>query len=199
MNLGMKRIVSAFVVAVALFASRVFALTGADTAALKQLTKDYASWDYSGRPVEFRQRLDYKSFEDQRQILLKLADIEWNGVWGDYWRRLGVSDLKTLREFTPKEFWVRFNSKFKPMDATRGSAGGGRIGVDIHTITEARGYAYVVYQVTHFGRDLASDDNFEVLRARFSDGEWRLVALPRVTAALRRQLATAQAKKRSGG
>ena len=50
MNLGMKRIVSAFVVVVALFASRVFALTDADTAALKQLTKDYASWDYSGVP-----------------------------------------------------------------------------------------------------------------------------------------------------
>ena len=194
----MKRTLLVFFAAAALFASPACALTDADTAALKQFTKDYASWDYSGRPVEFRQRLDYKSFEEQRQILLKLADIEWNGVWGDYWRRLGVSDLKTLRAFTPKDFWVRFNSVFKPRGGTSGSAGTGRTGVDIHAITEARGYAYVVYQVTHFGRDLPSDDNFEVLRARWSDGEWRLVALPRVTAALHRQLETVQAKKRSG-
>lgn len=193
----MKRHVFVFVVAVALFVSRAFALTDADAAALKQLTKDYASWDYTGRPVEFRQRLDYKSFEEQRQILLKLAEIEWNGMWGDYWRRLGVSDLKTLRGFTPKEFWVRFHSKLKPRDAAHGTAGGGRTGVEIHAITEARGLAYVVFQVSHFGRDLPSDDNFEVLRARWSDGEWRMVALPRVTGALRLQLEAAQAKKRS--
>jgi hypothetical protein len=193
----MKRILLVFFAAAALFASPAFALTDADTAALKQLTKDYASWDYSGHPVGFRQRLDYKSFEEQRQILLKLAEIEWNGLWGDYWRRLGVNDIRTLRALAPKGFWVRFNSVFKPRGGTPGSAGTGRTGVDIHAITEARGYAYVVYKVTHFGRDLPSDDNFEVLRARCSDGEWRLVALPRVTADLRRQLEAVQAKKRS--
>jgi hypothetical protein len=191
----MKRIASIFFVAVALFVSRAFALTDADIAALKQLTKDYASWDYSGHPVAFRERLDYKSFEEQRQILLKLAELQWNGIWGDYWRGLGVNDLKTLRAFTPKEFWVRFNGVIKPMGGAPGKKGIGRVGVDIHAITEARGLAYVVYQVTHFGKDLASDDNFEVLRARLVDGEWRLVALPRVTGALRRQLQAAQRKK----
>jgi hypothetical protein len=59
----------------------------------------------------------------------------------------------------------------------------------------ARCIAYVVYQVTHFGKDLASDDNFEVLRARWSDGEWRVNALPRVTGALRRPLDAARGKK----
>lgn len=195
----MKRTLLAFFTVVALYASPAFALTDDDIAALKQLAKAYASWDYTGRPVEFRQRLDYKSFEEQRQVLLKLADIEWNGVWGEYWRRLGVSDITTLRALSPKDFWVHFNSVLKPRGGAPGSAGTGRTGVEIHAITEARGLAYVVYQVSHFGKNLASDDNFEVLRARLVDGEWRLVALPRVTAALRRQLEAAQARKRSGG
>lgn len=193
----MKRTVLACSAAIALLVSRAFALTDADTAALKQLTKDYASWDYSGRPVEFRQRLDYKSFEEQRQILLKLAETEWNGTWGDYWRRLDVKDLKTLRAFTPKEFWVLFHSKLKPRDATGGKSGSGRIFVDIHAVTEARGLAYVVYQVSNFGRNPPTDDSFEILRARWSDGEWRLVALPRITTALRRQLDAAKAKQRT--
>ncbi len=193
----MKRTVFVWFAAVALSVSRAFALTDDDTTALKQLTKDYASWDYSGHPVSFRERLDYKSFEEQRHLLLKLAEIQWNGIWGDYWRRLDVGDLKTLRGFTPEEFWIRFNSVVKPTGGAGGKTGTGRTGVNVHAITEAGGLAYVVYQVRHFGKDIPSDDNFEVLRARRVDGEWRVLALPRVTAALRRQLEAAQSRKRS--
>ena len=63
---SMNRLVVAFAVFLTLFAERAIALTDADVAQLKQLTKDYAAWDFSGRPVEFRERLDYESFEDQR-------------------------------------------------------------------------------------------------------------------------------------
>ena len=53
----MKRTALVFFSSVALFTTPLFALTNADTTALKQLTKEYASWDYSGRPVKFRERL----------------------------------------------------------------------------------------------------------------------------------------------
>ena len=190
----MKRTALVFFSAVALFTTPLFALTNADTAALKQLTKEYASWDYSGRPVKFRERLDYDSFEEQRRILLKLAEIQWNGFWGEYWRRRDVGDLKTLRAFSPREFWRRYHRGLAPAPGGKSS---GRISVDVQAITEARGLAYVVYQITHAGRDLASDDTFQVLRARPVGGEWRLVAFPRITATLRRQLEAAQAKART--
>ena len=193
----MKRAVFAFTAAVALFAHTAFALTNADQAALKQLTNEYASWDYSGRPVEFRQRLDYDSFEEQRRILLKLAEVQWSGFWGDYWRRRGVNELKALRAFSPRDFWLRYHSGLESGRGKHGGASVGRISVDVHAITEARGLAYVVYQFAHEGRDVASEDNFQVLRARWSDGEWRLVAFPRITATLRRQLEAAQAKKKT--
>ena len=90
-----------------------------------------------------------------------------------------------------------FHSKLKPRDATGGKSGSGRISVEIHAVTEARGLAYVVYQVSNFGRNPPTDDSFEILRARWSDGEWRLVALPRITTALRRQLDAAKAKQRT--
>ncbi len=189
----MKRLVFAFILS--LLAPRAFALTNADTAALKQLTREYASWDYSGRPVLFRERLDYPSFEEQRRILLKLAEIQWKGFWGDYWRRRGVKELETLRGFSPRDFWLRYHSVLEPAPGSPASTGRGRISVDVHAITDARGLAYVVYQTTHAERDLASEDQFQVLRARWSDGAWRLVAFPRITTTLRRQLAAAQARK----
>ncbi len=185
-----------FAIAVALLSHPAFALTKEDTAALKQLTREYASWDYSGRPVEFRERLDYPSYEEQRRILLKLAKVQWNGFWGDYWRRRGVKELSSLGSFSPREFWLRYHSVLETGRGIHGGASTGRISVDVHAITEARGFAYVVYQFAHAGRDLSSEDNFQVLRARWSDGEWRLVAFPRITATLRRQLESAQAKKK---
>ncbi|MEQ1860563.1 MAG: hypothetical protein ABMA13_11565 [Chthoniobacteraceae bacterium] len=190
----MKRTAFVLAFAFALTVHSALALTNADLAALKQLTKEYASWDYSGRPVAFRERLDYPSFEEQRKILLKLAEVQWRGFWGDYWRRRDVGDLKTLRAFAPRDFWLRYHSGLAPAS---GGAKTGRISVEIHAITEARGLAYVVYQAAHAERDLATEDSFQVLRARFSDGEWRMVALPRITATLRRQLDAAQAKKPS--
>ncbi|MGB8169588.1 MAG: hypothetical protein WCF18_18955 [Chthoniobacteraceae bacterium] len=146
-------------------------------------------------PVEFRELLDYPSYEEQRRILLKLAEVQWSGFWGDYWRRRGISDLKSLRALSPKDFWRRYHSVLEPRPGTHEGASTGRISADVHAVTEARGLAYVVYQFAHSGRDLASEDNFQVLRARWSDGAWRLVAFPRITAILRRQLEAAQARK----
>ena len=87
----MKGFILALAATVALPASPALELSNADSAALIKLTKEYASWDYSGRPVEFRERLDYDSFDEQRRILIKLSENGWNGFWGDYWRRRGVA------------------------------------------------------------------------------------------------------------
>jgi hypothetical protein len=188
----MKRRISVFIFFIALCAQPLVALTDADAVALKQLTKEYVSWTYSGRPVEFRQRLDYKSFEEQRQILLKLAEIQWGGIWGDYWRRHGVNDLNTLRALSPKDFWIRFHSVVKADSDGKKEA---ETSVAVHAITEARGDAYVIYQAAYPSLNREHEDRIEVLRAHLSEGEWRLVAFPNVTAALRRQLQTAQSKK----
>jgi len=89
----MKPLFALFLALVALSASAAPGLTAADEAALRQLTKDYAAWDDSGRPVKFRERLDYASYEEQRGILIQLAERQWSGFWGDYWRRREVGDL----------------------------------------------------------------------------------------------------------
>ncbi|MEO6786536.1 MAG: hypothetical protein ABI318_10425 [Chthoniobacteraceae bacterium] len=183
--------------ALLLFPCAAFPLTSADEAALRQLTKQYSSWTYSGRPIEFPNRLDYDSFEEQRRILIKLAELEWGGIWGDYWRRHDVNDLKTLRAFSPKEFWLHFHSSLRPLPAGRGTSSPGRTPVEVHAITEARGLAYVIYQVSHPPRAFDTDDDLRVLRARWSDGEWRLVAFPNITAKLRRELDAASVKKHS--
>ncbi len=184
----MKTFLSLTLAFVALCASAAPALTSADQAALRQLTKEYASWDYSGRPVKFRERLDYESYEEQRRILIQLAERQGSGFWGDYWRRREVGDLKTLRAFSPRDFWLRYHSGLDPLRSDPDSAGSGRISIDIHAITEARGLAYVIYQVRYPARLVPNEGAFQVLRARWNDGEWRLVAFPRVTAFLRRQL-----------
>ena len=184
----MKAFFSLALAFIALSASAASALTPADHAALRQLTKEYASWDYSGRPVKFRDRLDYDSYEEQRRILLQLAERQWNGFWGDYWRRREVGDLKTLRAFSPRDFWLRYHSGLDPLRSDPETAGSGRISIDIHAVTEARDLAYVVYQVRFPARSVQNEGAFQVLRARWNDGEWRLVAFPRVTAFLRRQL-----------
>jgi hypothetical protein len=191
----MKRTLCIFAVAAAQFTRGAFALTDSDAAALKRLTEEYVLWDYSGRPVEFRERLDYESFEEQRGILLKLAEIQWDGVWGDYWRKLGVKDLATLRALSPKDFWVRFHSVVKPGRGSEGKPRAKHITVDIHAMTEARGVSYVIYQAGYPSRAPAAKGNIEVLRARWSEGEWRVLAIPRVTAALRKQLDEAEKKK----
>ena len=193
---SMNRLVAAFAVFLTLFAHRAIALTDADAAQLKQLTKEYAAWDYSGRPVKFRERLDYESYEDQRGILIQLAERQWNGFWGDYWRRRGVVDPKALSAFSPREFWLRYHSGLDPLRSEPEAAGTGRISAEIHAITEARGLAYVIYQARHSERRLPREGAFQVLRARRIDGEWRLVAFPRVTAFLRAQLEAAQVRKR---
>jgi hypothetical protein len=192
----MKGVLLALLSALLLFPHAAFSLTSADEAALKKLTKDYASWAYSGRPVAFRNRLDYDSYEEQRRLLIKLAEIQWGGLWGDYWRRHGVKDLKTLSALSPKEFWLQFHSSFRPSETDGHNPSPGRTSVDVHAITEARGLAYVIYQASHMNRSSLGDDDFLVLRARWSDGEWRLVAFPNVTAKLRRELDAASAKKR---
>ncbi|MEO6750354.1 MAG: hypothetical protein ABIP85_01120 [Chthoniobacteraceae bacterium] len=193
----MKRVLLAALFTLLIFPASVFSLTDADEVALKQLTKEYASWVYSGRPIEFRNRLDYESYEEQRRILIKLAELQWRGTWGDYWRRHGVDDLRALRTFSPKEFWLHFHSTLRPSPSDRGSSNSLRTSVEVHAITEARGIAYVIYQVAHPSRAFESDDDFLVLRAHRSDGEWRLVALPSVTAKLRRELDAAAVKKNS--
>jgi hypothetical protein len=192
MNSTIIRSFSAFTFFIALFAQPLLALTDADAVALKELTKQYVSWTYSGRPVEFRQRLDYQSFEKQRQILLKLADIQWGGIWGDYWRRREVNDLKALRALSPKDFWMRFHSVVKADIEGRNEA---ETSVAVHAITEARGDAYVIYQARYPALNRENEDRIEVLRAHLSEGEWRLLAFPNVTADLRRQLQAAQSKK----
>ena len=172
----------------ALSASAASALTPADESALRQLTQEYAAWDYSGRPVKFRERLDYGSYEEQRGILLQLAERQWNGFWGDYWRRREVGDLETLRAFSPRHFWLGYHSGLDPLRSDPETSGTGRISIEIHAITEARGLAYVIYQARHTERRLPAEGAFQVLRARNIDGDRRLVAFPRVTAFLRQQL-----------
>jgi len=184
----MKTLLSLVLALVSVSASAAPALTSADHTALRQLTKEYASWDYSGRPVKFRERLDYESYEEQRRTLLQLAERQWNGFWGDYWRRREVGDLKTLRAFSPRDFWLRYQSGLDPLRSDPETSGTGRISIEIHAITEARGLAYVIYQARHSERRLPAEDAFQVLRARNIDGDWRLVAFPRVTALLRQQL-----------
>ncbi|MEO6739008.1 MAG: hypothetical protein ABIP20_02080 [Chthoniobacteraceae bacterium] len=191
----MKRVLLALLPALLLFPHFAFSLAASDEAALRQLTKEYASWSYSGRPIEFCNRLDYNSFEEQRRILIKLAELQWSGLWGDYWRRHDVNDLKTLRTFSPKDFWFHFHSSFRPVPENRRHFLLRRTSIEVHAITEARGCAYVIYQATHGSRASESDDDLLVLRARWSDGEWRLVALPGVTAKLRRELDAASSKK----
>src|ERR1700709_841816 len=131
----MRRFIAILAVILA-FSHGAIGLTAADSAALEQFTKDYVSWSYCGRPVEFRERLDYKSFEEQRMVLLKLAEIQWNGVWGDYWRRNGVKDIQALRKLSPKESWIHFHDVVKPAGTDKQESA---ISVDIHAITEARG------------------------------------------------------------
>jgi hypothetical protein len=60
----MKHLLPIIVGAWLLLAAPVQALTKADLAALHDLTSQYVSWDYSERPVEFRERLDYASYEE---------------------------------------------------------------------------------------------------------------------------------------
>lgn len=190
----MKRVVFALAAFVVLHAQPVLGLTDADLAALKQLTEDYVSWSYSGRPIKFSERLDYKSFEPQKTILIKLAEIQWAGTWGDYWQRREVKDLKKLRSFSPKDFWVHFHSVVK--QEAQGNHHDAETSVAIPAITEARDYAYVIYQAAYpLARTHENEDKLEVLRARFTAGEWRLVAFPNVTASLRRQLEAAESKK----
>lgn len=184
----MKTLLCLALALVTLSANAATALTSADHAALRQLTKEYASWDYSGRPVKFRERLDYESYEEQRGILIQLAERQWNGFWGDYWRRREVGDLKTLRSFSPRDFWLRYHSGLDPLRTDPETSGTGRISIEIHAITEASDLAYVIYQVRYPARLVPNEGAFQVLRARRHDGEWRLVAFPRVTAFLRRQL-----------
>jgi len=184
----MKIFLSLVLAFMALSASGAPVLTSADQAALRELTKEYASWDYSGRPVKFRERLDYDSYEEQRRILVQLAERQWNGFWGDYWRRRGVGDLKTLRALSPRDFWLRYHGGLDPLRSDPETSGTARISIEIHAITEARGLAYVIYQARHSERRLPAEDAFQVLRARNIDGDWRLVAFPRVTAFLRQQL-----------
>lgn len=184
----MKTFLSLAFALVALSASAASALTSADQAALRQLTQEYAAWDYSGRPVKFRERLDYESYEEQRGILLLLAERQWSGFWGDYWRKREVGDLKTLRAFSPREFWLRYHSGLDPLRSDPDATGTGRVSIDIHAITEARGLAYVIYQLRGAGRRAPNEDAFHVLRARWDGHEWRLVAFPRITAFLRQQL-----------
>ena len=132
--------------------------------------------------------------EEQRRILIKLAELQWNGIWGDYWRRHEVTDMRMLRGLSPSDFWLRFHSSFRPLE--KGKAPSGRTSVEIHSITEGRGLAYVVYQATHGNRASDTDDDLLVLRARRVDGEWRHVALPSVTAKLRRELSAAITRQR---
>ncbi len=175
-------------ISIALSVQHASALTDADSVALKQLTKEYAAWDYSGLPVKFRERLDYESYEEQRGILLLLAERQWSGFWGDYWRKREVGDLKTLRAFSPRDFWLRYHSGLDPLRSDPDTTGSGRASIDIHAITEARGLAYVIYQLRGAGRRAPNEDAFHVLRARWDGREWRLVAFPRITAFLRQQL-----------
>ncbi|MEP6956858.1 MAG: hypothetical protein ABI883_08530 [Chthoniobacterales bacterium] len=172
----------------ALSASAASALTSADQAALRQLAREYAEWDFSGRPVKFRERLDYESYEEQRGILLLLAERQWSGFWGDYWRKREVGDLKTLRAFSPRDFWLRYHSGLDPLRSDPDTTGSGRVSIDIHAITEARGLAYVIYQLRQAGPRPPNEDALHVLRARWDGREWRLVAFPRITAFLRQQL-----------
>ncbi len=184
----MKTLISLALAFVALSASTASALTPADHTALRQLTKEYTAWDYSGRPVNFRERLNFESYEEQRRILIQLAERQWGGFWGDYWRRREIGDLKTLRAFAPRDFWLHYHSGLDPLRSDPEPSGTDRVSVDIHAITEARGLAYAIYQLRRTSRRPPNEDAFHVLRARREDGEWRLVAFPRITAVLRQQL-----------
>ena len=81
--------------------------------------------------------------------MIKLAELQWGGIGGEYWRRHGVDDLKMLRAFSTKEFWLHFHGSLHPSPSSRGSSSLGRTSVVVHAIAEARGLAYVIDQAAH--------------------------------------------------
>lgn len=102
-----------------LFSFAVALVTGCSTpdtstpkghAAVEQLTREYATWSICKRPIEFRNRLDVDSHDEQRLLLIQLAELGWNNFWGDFWRKCGVPDLDSLRALSPAEFLNLYHS-----------------------------------------------------------------------------------------
>jgi hypothetical protein len=183
-----------------LFSFAVALVTGCSTpdmstpkghAAVEQLTREYATWSICKRPIEFRNRLDVDSHDEQRLLLIQLAELGWNNFWGDFWRKCGVPDLDSLRALSPAEFLNLYHSSNPDNNRRDGENGfsAAKVAIDIHTISEARGMAYVVFSYTHDGRGKPiRDGTFQVLRAINKNGEWRVVAFPGYTNFLRAQL-----------
>ena len=165
------------------------ALSAQDTSEIEQLARDYASWNFCGRPVDFRTKLDVETYKEQQPILIELAETDWNGFWGDHWRKCGVPDLTSLKALSPEEFIIRYHdspdNRFRKDDATFQAS---KIAIDIHGTSEARGFAYVVYTFLHDGRAPKDDGTFYVLRAVKRNGHWLLAAFPGTAKALEGQL-----------
>jgi hypothetical protein len=110
-----------------------------------------------------------------------------------------VTDLEALHALSPRHLWLRYHSG---LDAELRSFHGSRqarVSVDIHSINEARGLAYVTFQASYHGRSVPGESAISVLRARLINGEWRLVAFPKITAKLRAQPDELKRKKRGNG
>lgn len=165
------------------------ALSAQDTTEIEQLARDYASWNFCGRPIDFRKKLDVVTYKEQQPILIELAETDWDGFWGDHWRKCGIPDLAALKALTPEEFIIRYHdspdNRLRKDDATFQAS---QIAIDIHSVSEARGFAYVVYTFLNDGRGSKDDGTFYVLRAVKRNGQWLLAAFPGTAKAIEGQL-----------
>ena len=171
-------------------ASSAWALDDADQKAVEQLVRDYASWHLSRQPADFKDRLDLDSYDEQRPLLIALAETNWND-WGRFWNKFGIHDITALKALPREKFWSLYHTPDD--DPTRKVAGfdATKIAIDIHAVTEARGIVYVVFEFLNDGISQPVGD-FQVQRAKKVGGHWLLLASPVTAKALKQQLEQAK-------
>ena len=167
-------------------ASSAWALDDSEQKAVEQLIRDYASWHLSRQPANFKDRLDLDSYDEQRPLLIELAEINWID-WGRFWSKFGIHDITALKALPREKFWSFYHTpdddparKVAGFDATK-------IAIDIHAVTEARGLVYVVFEFLHDGLRQA-DGDIQVQRAKKIGGRWLLLAPPGTAKVLTQQL-----------
>jgi hypothetical protein len=175
--------------------ARAAGLSQREEASLREFVLDYASWDFSGKPVDFREQLDYVSYEEQRKLLLEMAALDWNGFWGRYWRHREIRSVEMLRGLRPRSFWLCYHGALLPTPAKNRSRSP-NVRVDIHAIAMQNGVAFVTYQAAYRKGELPEHGKLSVLRARLVDGTWRLIAFPGITAKYRDQVQRLRAEQR---
>jgi hypothetical protein len=175
--------------------ARAVDLSQREEAFLREFVLDYASWDFSGKPIDFREQLDYASYEEQRKLLLELAALDWNGFWGRYWRHREILSVEMLRALRPRSFWLCYHGALLPTPEKSRSRSP-NVRVDIHSIAVQNGIAFVTYQAAYRKGELPEHAKLAVVRARLVDGTWRLIAFPGITAKYREQVQRLRAGQR---